>query len=150
MTGMTEEILIVNSDPVLLQAAFNLRREVFVVEQNVPLELEIDEHDASAIHFVMRQGEGVVATLRLLSYGDQIKIGRVAVKQPLRRQGLGTKLMQRGIRYAVESGFSTAILDSQVTSMPFYRTFGFIEEGAEFDDAGIPHMRMVLRLREHS
>ncbi|ARU31214.1 GNAT family N-acetyltransferase [Sulfuriferula sp. AH1] len=143
---MTEEILVVNSDSALLQAAFALRREVFVVEQNVPLELEIDEHDTSAIHFVMKQNGKVVATLRLLSYGDQIKIGRVAVKQPLRRQGLGTKLMLRGIRYAAESGFSSVILDAQVISMPFYHTLGFIKEGTEFDDAGIPHMRMVLRL----
>lgn len=143
---MTEEILVVNSDSALLQAAFALRREVFVVEQNVPLELEIDEHDTSAIHFVMKRHGEVVATLRLLPYGDQIKIGRVVVKQPLRRQGLGSKLMLRGIRYAAESGFSMAILDAQVTSMPFYRTLGFIEEGTEFDDAGIPHMRMVLQL----
>lgn len=143
---MVEEILIVNSDSALLQAAFDLRREVFVIEQNVPLELEIDEHDAHATHLIMQQDDLVVATLRLLPYGDQIKIGRVAVRQPLRRNGLGTKLMRRGIQYAAESGFSAAILDAQVTSMPFYRTLGFIEEGAEFDDAGIPHMRMVLRL----
>lgn len=143
---MTEEILIANSDPALLQAAFDLRQEVFVVEQNVPLELELDEHDKSAIHFVVRQNGEVVATLRLLPYADQIKIGRVAVKQPLRRQGLGTRLMQQGIRYAAGSGFHTVILDAQLASMPFYHALGFIEEGKEFDDAGIPHKRMVLRL----
>jgi predicted GNAT family N-acyltransferase len=141
---MDEKIVILNSDSAQLQAAFDLRLEVFVVEQRVPLELEIDEYDPSATHLVMLQGDEVVATLRLVPYGDKIKIGRVAVRQQCRRQGLGTQLMLRGIRHAAESGFRAVFLDAQVDSMPFYRGLGFIAEGDVFDDAGIPHMRMVL------
>ena len=143
---MAGKMLIVDANSEWIQQAFDLRHEVFVVEQRVPLELEIDEYDPSATHLVMLQGDEVVATLRLVPYGDKIKIGRVAVRQQLRRQGLGTQLMLRGIRHAVESGFRTVFLDAQVDSMPFYQGLGFIEEGDVFDDAGIPHVRMRLVL----
>ncbi len=145
--SMIEEILIIRSDSDLLQAAFDLRHEVFVVEQGVPIELELDEHDAYATHILMRQHGVVIATLRLLTYEDQIKIGRVAVKQSHRRTGLGTKLMLFAIKHVIEAGFQMAVLDSQLASMSFYRAIGFIEEGDVFDDAGIPHIRMVLTLR---
>lgn len=143
---MAGKMLIVDANSEWIQQAFDLRHEVFVVEQRVPLELEIDEYDPSATHLVMPQGDEVVATLRLVPYGDKIKIGRVAVRQQLRRQGLGTQLMLRGIRHAAESGFRTVFLDAQVDSMPFYQGLGFIEEGDVFDDAGIPHVRMRLVL----
>ena len=144
---MSEEILIINSGSNLLKAVFDLRHKVFVVEQNVPANLEIDEHDQSATHLIMLQDAAVIATLRLVPYGDKAKIGRVAVTQQQRRKGLGTKLMLRGIRHADESGFREVMLDSQVASMPFYQSLGFVEEGGVFDDAGIPHMRMRLSLR---
>lgn len=141
---MAEKILIVDTNSEWIQQAFDLRHEVFVVEQQVPVELEIDEYDSAAMHLVLLQGAQVVATLRLVPYGDKIKIGRVAVRQQLRRHGLGTQLMLCGIRHAAESGFRAVFLDAQVDSMPFYQGLGFIEEGDVFDDAGIPHVRMML------
>lgn len=143
---MAENTLLVDANSEWIQQAFDLRHEVFVVEQQVPVELEIDEYDPAAMHLVLLQGAQVAATLRLVPYGDKIKIGRVAVRQQLRRQGLGTQLMLRGIRHAAESGFRTVFLDAQVDSMPFYQGLGFIEEGDVFDDAGIPHVRMMLGL----
>ncbi len=143
---MAGKMLIVDANSEWIQQAFALRHEVFVVEQRVPVELEIDEDDPAAMHLVLLQDAQVVATLRLVPYGDKIKIGRVAVRQQLRRQGLGTQLMLRGIRHAAESGFRTVFLDAQVDSMPFYQGLGFIEEGDVFDDAGIPHVRMRLVL----
>ncbi|MDR3392531.1 MAG: GNAT family N-acetyltransferase [Sulfuriferula sp.] len=147
MTAMNEEIVIVHADAALMQQAFALRHEVFVVEQCVPVALEIDEYDAIAVHLLARREGVAVATLRLLPDAERIKIGRVAVSLNLRCQGIGRRLMQRALDYAAASGFGEAILDAQVSSMPFYRRLGFVEGGDIFDDAGIPHMRMSLRLR---
>lgn len=144
---MTETLLIIDPESTLIRQAFDLRLEVFVVEQGVPLALEIDEYDASATHIVVLQDDHVVATMRLLPYADTLKIGRVAVRQALRRQGIGTRMMRRGLAYAIESGFAVVMLDAQVDSMPFYQSLGFVAEGEVFDDAGIPHRRMVLQLR---
>lgn len=131
-----------------MMQALELRHAVFVLEQGVPAELEIDEYDAIATQLVVLQEGQVVATMRLLPHGDAMKIGRVAVRRDLRRKGIGTRLMRRGIMQAAECGFRSAILDAQVCSMPFYGRMGFVGEGEAFDDAGIPHMRMRLALEK--
>lgn len=140
------ETKIVGWDSALMGKAIELRFEVFVIEQGVPLELEIDEYDEKAVHFVMLEGDEAVATLRLLPCGNDAKIGRVAVRQGARRRGLGTALLQSGLAHAVSLGFDAIVLDSQLSSMPFYERLGFAAEGDIFDDAGIPHRRMRLKL----
>jgi predicted GNAT family N-acyltransferase len=139
-----------NQSPVTLavsdadqQACYAVRTEVFVHEQNVPLELELDEYDAVATHFLMRDGTGTpIATARLVNKYGKAKIGRVAVVQSVRGQGLGLLLMQAVLEEAKRQGFSEAILDSQTYAIPFYERLGFVAEGDEFDDAGIPHFLM--------
>lgn len=129
----------------LMAKALELRREVFVSEQGVPLELEIDEMDEAAIHFVLLLEGEVAATLRLLPQDNCVKIGRVAVKREYRKRGLGTRLMKLAIAHAVLGGFHGAILDAQVDSIPFYEKLGFSAEGEIFMDAGIPHRGMRLK-----
>lgn len=143
---MTREISVVDWDSTLMKQALELRHEVFVVEQGVPVELEIDEHDEHAVHFAALQDGELVATMRLLPSGNAMKIGRVAVGKPVRRKGIGTALMMRGIGHAATIGYSAALVDAQVDSMPFYEKLGFEAEGEVFDDAGIPHRRMRLAL----
>ena len=129
----------------LMAKALELGREVFVSEQGVPLELEIDEMDEAAIHFVLLLEGEVAATLRLLPQDNCVKIGRVAVRREYRKRGLGTRLMKLAIAHAVRGGFHGAILDAQVDSIPFYEKLGFSAEGEIFMDAGIPHRGMRLK-----
>src|SRR4051812_50074561 len=81
-----------------VRAAFALRHEVFVVEQGVPLEEEIDEHDETdALHLVaVDDGGRVVATCRLVAEGDTVKLGRVAVAASARRRGVASRLLAEG------------------------------------------------------
>lgn len=125
------------------QACYAIREAVFVQEQNVPLALEMDEYDATATHFLLRDStRQPLATARLLDKHGVAKIGRVAVIKPFRGRGLGLVLMRAVMNEARRRGFTDAVLDSQTYAIPFYERLGFAAEGDEFDDAGIPHFRM--------
>jgi predicted GNAT family N-acyltransferase len=126
----------------LMEAAFELRREVFVVEQGVPAELEIDELDGGATHLVAIHGEEVVGTLRILQHEGSAKIGRVAVRAAARGTGIGGRLMERAAAIARQRGFGEIVLHAQVTVAGFYRRLGYVEEGDPFEEAGIPHIAM--------
>jgi predicted GNAT family N-acyltransferase len=124
---------------------FAVRERVFVQEQGVPQELEMDALDTVAVHFLWRDdstGEAR-ATARLLDKGQgTAKIGRVAVLAPFRGQGLGRELMLGILAEARRRCFSQAVLDAQTYAVPFYARLGFLAEGEEFLDAGIPHYHM--------
>lgn len=125
------------------QACFAIREAVFIHEQNVPPDLEMDEYDAMATHFLLRDNDGTpLATARLLDKAGVAKIGRVAVLKDSRGRGLGLLLMRAVLDEARRRGFREAVLDSQTYAIPFYERLGFVAEGDEFDDAGIPHFRM--------
>lgn len=132
----------VASSPIDREECFTIRKAVFVEEQAVPLELELDEYDAAAIHFLLREGETPLATARLLDKHGLAKIGRVAVLKEARGRGLGLRLMEAVIDEARQRGFTESVLDSQTYAIPFYARLGYIAEGDEFDDAGIPHYLM--------
>ncbi|KYF82348.1 GNAT family N-acetyltransferase [Sorangium sp. So ce296] len=143
---MAGEILPIRSDSPLYVGALRLRYEVFVVEQAVPADIEVDELDEGAQHFVVLDGDEVVATMRIVPYGDALKVGRVAVRKDLRGTGLGRRLLEEAIRVAAAQGARALVLNAQVAAAPFYRKLGFVEEGPIFDEAGIPHTRMVRRM----
>jgi predicted GNAT family N-acyltransferase len=144
---MTERILYIDHASVLMARAFELRHAVFVVEQSVPVELEIDDHDSDAVHLVAVRGEDeVVGTLRIVALDAVAKIGRLAVRADARRGGIGRRLMLEALAYAECNGFRDIILSAQLTATDFYVGLGFTAEGDVFDDAGIPHidMRKIL------
>ncbi|HEY3411788.1 MAG TPA: phosphoribosylglycinamide formyltransferase [Armatimonadota bacterium] len=130
-------------DAGLLQCAFAIRKEVFCVEQHVPEDLELDEYDAAAWHFLAFMDGVPVATARLLNKGGAAKIGRVAVLKAYRGRGLGVKVMEWAMHMAKDLKLQPMILDAQVPVIPFYERLGFVAEGPVFDDAGIPHRRMT-------
>jgi predicted GNAT family N-acyltransferase len=134
-----------NGSP-LLAAAFELRRAVFVVEQGVPEEIEIDELDQSATHLVALVGAEVVGTLRILSHEGEAKIGRVAVRAQARRGGMGARLMEHAETIVRGRGFGEIVLHAQISVAEFYRRLGYVEEGEPFDEAGIPHVAMRKRI----
>lgn len=124
--------------------ALPLRMTVFVTEQGVPVDTEVDEFDPLSRHVVLRAESGeVVATGRLLPDGH---IGRVAVKRDQRSRGLGRRVMLALMAEARERGTARVCLHAQVDALGFYRHLGFKEEGEVFMEAGIPHCAMTLTL----
>lgn len=127
-----------------------LRRAVFIEEQNVPRQLEWDEHDALARHYVAsRNGDGVVAVARVVRAAerDSAKVQRVAVRRDLRGCGIGRALMLRILDDAVRDGICELTLDAQVPAIGFYRRLGFAADTTPFLDAGIPHVHMTRTTR---
>ena len=123
-----------------------IRSTVFIQEQNVPEALEWDGADPHASHVLACDAEGrAIGTARLLLHGNRAHIGRMAVLKAWRKQGVGTALLECVIAEALRRGASTAFLNAQTTAVAFYARAGFVLEGAEFLDAGIPHYRMTRR-----
>ncbi len=129
-------------------AAMHIRFAVFVDEQKVPADLEPDEYDAEAAHFLAETSDGLpVGTLRVVfKGGGTAKIGRVAVLAPFRGQGVGNYLMDAAEDYARAQNYATLILDAQVPVILFYEKRNYVASGPVFDDAGIDHRRMTLEL----
>ena len=127
------------------QAALqDLRRAVFIVEQQVPESLEWDEADAVCIHALALDAQGkAVATGRLLPDGH---IGRMAVLKQWRSCGVGSAILECLVGCARQQGLDVVQLNAQTHALGFYARHGFLAHGAEFVDAGIPHRKMKLRL----
>lgn len=139
---MPATILTVPPFSTLCNAAFALRREVFVWEQKVPEAEEHDADDMTATHFVaILEGE-VVGTLRLIDKPEHIKIGRVAVRQAFRGQGIARQMMLAAMEHARAMGRDRFFLTAQTDKLGFYERLGFTAFGPEFDDAGMPHRAM--------
>jgi predicted GNAT family N-acyltransferase len=118
-----------------------VRTAVFVVEQQVPEELEWDGIDEKCDHVLARAPDGIaIGSGRLLPDGH---IGRMAVLASWRGHGVGGALLQALITLAQERGFHKLELHAQTHALGFYERYGFRAEGAEFIEAGIPHFRMV-------
>jgi predicted GNAT family N-acyltransferase len=141
-----ETITLVEFDSQLMRDALDLRRAVFVEEQGVPPEMEVDDEDKEAIHLVATIGERVVATLRITSMGNAGRIGRVAVRREFRRKRIASRLVERASRLIAENGGREIMLHAQIQTVDFYRRLGYCEEGEVEMDAGIPHIWMRKRL----
>lgn len=123
-----------------------IRRRVFIEEQNVPEELELDDLDATAVHLLATRDGRPIGTVRLLIDGDIAKIGRVAMLAEERGTGAGAALMRAALDELRARGVRTAKLGAQTYAIGFYEKLGFTAHGPEYDDAGIPHRDMSLRL----
>ena len=120
-----------------------IRFAVFVEEQGVPREIELDEHEPHCVHAVAFQDDFPIATGRLLPDGH---IGRMAVLKQWRGRGVGGLVLGILIERARERGDKAVALSSQVHAMAFYKAHGFVEEGGEYLEAGILHQAMRLEL----
>ena len=128
--------------------ATQLRVEVFVHEQCVPIEMECDTADSDAIHAVARNHLGqVLATGRLLTPSPGIgKIGRMAVKRVMRGSGLGRVMLDTLSSAAARRGDREIVLHAQRSAEGFYQRAGFVCRGEPFEEAGIPHIEMFRQL----
>jgi predicted GNAT family N-acyltransferase len=126
----------------LRERAQPVRFAVFVEEQKVPAEMELDEHDAVSLHALAVDAAGtVLGTGRLLPDGH---IGRMAVLRLARGAGVGSALLRALLQAARDRGDREVLLSAQTHAIPFYERFGFVVDGKEYDDAGIPHRQMRL------
>ncbi|MFC7116278.1 GNAT family N-acetyltransferase [Natronoarchaeum sp. GCM10025703] len=123
--------------------AYAVRRTVFVDEQGVDEELEYDEHEDHATHFVAYDGDEPVGAARLREPEDGLgKVERVAVLESRREQGVGEALMRAVEAEARAGGMTKLKLHSQTRAAGFYRSVGYERRGEEFEEAGIPHVKM--------
>jgi predicted GNAT family N-acyltransferase len=134
-----------------LQSCLEIRKEVFVDEQQVPVDLEIDEFDhldPDAHHLLIEVDGQKAATGRITYYRDNAaKVQRVAVRKSFRSQGIGKVLMLGLENVARELGLEKAVLDGQLHAVSFYEKLGYVVTSEEpFDDAGILHHRMEKKL----
>ena len=127
--------------------AYLIRQKVFIQEQEVPEDMELDEHDPSAKHALAYQDDLCVGTGRLVRLDSHYaQIGRMAVLSAFRNQGIGKAILSCLIALAKAEGVSILMLHSQVSAIPFYAKLGFIAQGPIYDEAGIPHRNMMLSL----
>lgn len=134
-------------------ACFQLRKDVFVGEQNVPEEIEYDVHDADAVHVIAVAADGTaLGTGRLLhgpaaaghTGGDPAvgSLGRLAVSKDARGLGVGAALVRAIEDAARDNGLAAVDLHAQTHALRFYERLGYGAYGPEFTDAGIPHRAM--------
>jgi predicted GNAT family N-acyltransferase len=130
-----------------MQRALAIRRRVFIEEQNVPEEIEMDADDQRAFHALAILDGNAVGCGRMLEHGDgEVKIGRMAVLPEFRKTGIGALILRFLIERARTRGLRKAILHAQLTAEGFYLNQGFIPVGGVFDEAGIAHRKMELDL----
>ncbi|GGC93043.1 GNAT family N-acetyltransferase [Undibacterium terreum] len=117
-----------------------IRYKVFVVEQKIPAELEWDVKDAECLHAVAYDSQQqALGTGRLLPDGH---IGRMAVLESARGQGVGVAILQALMQQARLRGDAEVKLNAQVSAENFYGRNGFVRDGDVFEEAGIPHLHM--------
>lgn len=121
-----------------------VRRTVFIEEQGVPETLEWDEHDAVSLHVLATTGDGTpIGCVRLLPDGH---MGRMAVLPAWRGYGIGQALLAAILGAAQTRGLDTLKLSAQTHAAGFYAAAGFTAVGAEYEEAGIPHVVMQKSL----
>ncbi|MCP2025503.1 ElaA protein [Flavobacterium sp. HSC-32F16] len=123
-----------------------LRSEIFVVEQNCPY-LDLDNKDQKSLHLLYYVNNEFAASTRLLPAGlsfEEISIGRVVVANSHRGLGLGVKLMEVSIKGCQEKfGNGPIRIGAQYHLSKFYQSLGFVEQGEQYDEDGIPHIEML-------
>ncbi len=137
--------LIITSYQDHLEEISEVRRQVFVEEQNVPKELEWDDRDALCRHVLIRQNGHAVATGRIDLDKDG-KVGRVAVLSACRSGGFGQQVMQALEHIAKEANIEKIWFHAQSSAIGFYQKLGYEIVSDEFLEAGIVHRAMEKAL----
>lgn len=125
------------------EAIQRVRKSVFVDEQGVPADIEVDGLDESCVHVLALEDDRPVGTARMQNDGH---IGRVSVLKKCRGRGIGRKLLDEMVEQAEVRGLEEVYLNSQVQASSFYEKAGFKKSGPEFYEANMPHVRMTRTL----
>jgi predicted GNAT family N-acyltransferase len=129
-----------------MAAARHIRHVVFCDEQQVPLDLEWDEHEGACEH-VLAEVDGIpLGAARIRPYKPGVfKVERVAVLKEARGQGIGLFIMAEIMRRLADRKAAAVVLNAQTPVETFYHRLGFVSEGEHFMEAGIPHVHMSWR-----
>jgi predicted GNAT family N-acyltransferase len=127
------------------EAIRRVRFAVFVDEQHVPADIELDDRDAACVH-VLAFNDGVPVGTGRIDLEKAGKVGRLAVMAGSRRLGAGSALMHRLHAVAEDAGLTRTWCHAQVLAAPFYRRLGYRVVGQVFEEADIPHLRMEREL----
>ena len=140
------QVVLVDS-PAQMALAHEIRRRVFIEEQHVPEEIELDEDDRHAVHALAILDGKAVGCGRFVAHGaGEVKIGRMAVCQELRGSGIGRRILEFLMKEARRRGFENVVLHAQLTAEGFYLKQGFQPDGEVFEEAGIKHRAMQRKL----
>jgi predicted GNAT family N-acyltransferase len=134
------------SNEAQMSQAWAIRRKVFIEEQGVPENIELDADDARATHALASWDGEPVGCGRMVAEGDHVKIGRMAVLRDRRKNGVGRLILEFLLDRARGEGFRQAVLHAQLTAEGFYLKHGFAPRGEVFEEAGIMHREMVRDL----
>jgi predicted GNAT family N-acyltransferase len=126
--------------------AFSVRKIVFVGEQNVPEEEEIDQYDQEASHFILYDHGEPSGTGRFRIVDEIGKVERICVLESQRGTGAGKAIMSEIEKHAKSKGITTMKLNAQTHAIPFYTKLGYEIISEEFLDAGIPHRAMKKKI----
>jgi predicted GNAT family N-acyltransferase len=125
-----------------LQKSIIVRGIVFIEEQQIPYEEEIDGFDFSSIHFLATIKNEPVATARMRLFADYVKIERLAVRKKYRGQSIGKDMFAFVLKHVNEMGYKKITLHAQAYLVNFYEKFGFIKQGEIFLEVNIAHYYM--------
>ncbi|MCC3355679.1 GNAT family N-acetyltransferase [Bacillus sp. REN16] len=139
------EVRIINNNKEL-DDAFTIRKVVFVDEQNVPLEEEIDQFEEEATHVVLYDDNEPVGAGRFRVLDEYGKVERICVLASHRKKGAGNLIMHKMEDIAKEQGISKLKLNAQTHAENFYKKIGYETVSGLFMDAGIPHVTMIKKL----
>ncbi|MED3551593.1 GNAT family N-acetyltransferase [Cytobacillus praedii] len=139
------EVKIVSNDN-QLQEAFSIRKKVFVEEQQVPLEEEIDQYEEEAVHFLLYDQNLPIGAGRFRSVDGIGKVERICVLENHRKSGSGKAIMDKIEEYGKGEGVKKLKLNAQTHAIPFYSKLGYEIISEEFLDAGIPHRTMIKQI----
>lgn len=129
-----------------IRDAFSVRRTVFIDEQNVPEEEEIDQYEEDALHFVSYLEGSPIAAGRFRVIDGFGKVERICVLKEARNTGAGKAIMSEIEAYALENDLHKLKLNAQTHAIPFYAGLGYEVVSEEFLDAGIPHKTMIKKI----
>ena len=135
------------TDQHLLEIAFQIRKQVFVIEQGVNPEDEYDEFETISTHFLAYLNEKPVGTARWRSTEKGIKLERFAVTKESRRKGVGNALVEavlEDLKTNKSADGKTKYLHAQINAIPLYAKFGFEKVGEMFEECKIRHFKMEL------
>lgn len=127
-----------------LTDAAQIRRKVFIEEQQVAEEEEWDDLDARCNHLILYANDNPAATGRIVP-GKPVLLGRIAVLREFRGRGLGAEIVNRMASKAFADGADDVHLHAQIQAQGFYEKLGFVAYGEPYDEAGIPHISMCKK-----
>jgi predicted GNAT family N-acyltransferase len=131
------------TDDAQLRQAFEIRHTVFVVEQHVDPELEYDEFEEIAVHFLVSVDGKAIGTARWRKTDHGIKLERFAVLSAFRNRGIGSGLVEAVLKSLPKGPY--IYLHAQLSAISLYQKFGFQKVGHPFEEAGIQHYKMELK-----